>query len=192
MQTRESKSREHGYPLVFFILMHVKEWQKIHLIWERAGEHMPGLIRKQTLAYWGQPAFRKSNVVFMLFCLFYLWVSISILSAVRFVLFSSSQIKLLGGYFMHKQQQGFSPPVSNEGELMFPFQKLFPPMLPQRDLNVMPTMCCLWYLLPLKWVKERQLVFPHGFSLQTSNSGVGSRGNSYREPGESAASLLSW
>lgn len=108
----------------------------------------------------------KSNVVFMLFCLFYLWVSVSIPSAIRSAL-SSSQIKLLGGYFMHKQQQGFSPPVSNEGELMLQFQKLLPPVFPQRELNVMPTMCCLWYLLPLKWVKERQLVFPHGFSLQT-------------------------
>lgn len=117
--------------------------------------------------------FWKSNVVFMLFCLFCLWGSVSILPAFRFVL-SSSQIKLVGGYFMHKQQQGFSPPVSNEGELMFQFQKHTPPpfppsppMFPQREINAMPTMCCLWYLLPLKWVKERQLVFPRGFSLQT-------------------------
>lgn len=71
--------------------------------------------------------FWNSNMVFMLFCLFYLWVSISsILSAICSAL-SSSQIKLKGGYFAHKQQQGFSPPVSNEGELMLQFQKLFPP-----------------------------------------------------------------
>lgn len=107
--------------------------------------------------------FWKLNAMFMLFCVFYLWVSISVLSAICLAL-SSSQRKSVGD-FMHKQQQGFSPPVSHEGELMFPF--LSPPMFPQRELNVMPTMCCLWYLLPLKWVKERQLVFPPGFSLQT-------------------------
>lgn len=84
-----------------------------------------------------------------------------------FMFFSSSQIKLVGGYFIHKQQQGFSSPVSNEGELVFPYQKLFSLPCSHRELSVMPTMCCLWYLLPFKWVKERQLVFPHGFSLQT-------------------------
>lgn len=109
--------------------------------------------------------FWKLNAMFMLFCVIYLWVSIGVLPAIRSAL-SSSQRKLVGGYFMHKQQQGFSPPVSNEGELMFQFQKLFPTVFPQRELNVMPTMCCLWYLLPLKWVKERQLVFPQGFSPQ--------------------------
>lgn len=143
--------------------------------------------------------FWKSNVVFMLFCLFCLWGSVSILPAFRFVL-SSSQIKLVGGYFMHKQQQGFSPPVSNEGELMFQFQKHTPPPLPavaphvptERDKRYAHHVLFVVPVTPQMSQGKTASIPAWLFPADFSNSRTSSRGNSYREPGESAASLLSW
>lgn len=45
------------------------------------------------------------------------------------------------------------------------------------ELSVAPTMCCLWYLLPLKWIQERQAsipkwLFPSDFSNGVGNSGA--------------------
>lgn len=151
---------------------------------------MPGLIRKQTRAYRGQPAF-ENQMRCLLFCLFYLWISISILSAIRSAP-SASQIKQVGGYYVHKQQQGFSPPVSNEGELMFQFQKLFPPRVPsERAERYAHHVLFVVPVTPQMSQGKTASIPAWLFPLDFSNSGAGSRGSSYRELGESAASLPS-
>lgn len=108
---------------------------------------------------------------------------------------SSPPIKLVGGYFLHKQQQGFSPPVSDEGELMFPFQKLFPPLFPQRAERYAHHVLFMVPVTPQmsqgKTASIPAWLFPPDFSNAAGNSRAGSRDSSYGEPGESAASLPS-
>lgn len=175
--------------------MHVKEWQKIHLIWEREREHMPGLGLKRTVAGWGQLAFENQMLYLCCFVdvVFGYPSSFSpaVLSAV-----SSSPIKSAGGYFVHKQQQGFSPPVSDEGELLFRFQKHFPPLFPQRAESYAHHVLSMVPVTPQmsqgKTARIPAGLFPPDFWDAAGNSKAGSRDSSYGEPGESAASLPSW
>lgn len=83
-----------------------------------------------------------------------------------------------------------------KGSLYCDSRRSFPliTMRASQELSVQLAMCCLWYLLPLKWVQERQLVFPHGSSLQTFSNGAAgpAERTSFRELRESEASLPSW
>lgn len=175
--------------------MHVREWQKIHLIWKRQREHMAGLGLQHTVAGWGQPAFE--NQMLRLCCFVDVVFGVpSPCSPASLSAVSPPPIKLVGGYFLHKQQQGFSPPVSDEGELMFPFQKHFPPLFPQRAERCAHHVLFMVPVTPQmsqgKTASIPAWLFPPDFSNAAGNSRAGSRDSSYGEPGESAASLPSW
>lgn len=78
---------------------------------------------------------------------------------------------------------------------MFPFQKHFPPLFPQRAERCAHHVLFMVPVTPQmsqgKTASIPAWLFPPDFSNAAGNSRAGSRDSSYGEPGESAASLPS-
>lgn len=127
MQTRETKSRERGQPLVFFILMHVSEWRKIHLIWEKGKENIcQGSSQSRRLHAEVNLLLKIKRGVYVV------WFILSLgfyQHPLRNSFCSFLPPNKVGGRILTRINNSriFSPPACNEGELMFPFQKLSPP-----------------------------------------------------------------